>query len=149
MKHSCIAYANTYEQNFVHECSIRPLKINFVRMKKLNTFVIFISLSVFVSAQQQPKKAAAPVTTKPTEVNVDNVSSDFFTLIEVFSSDRIGLLYIITRTLFDLHLDIRIAKIGNKGDQSADIFYVVEFDGQKIEDEPRINEIKNALINRL
>lgn len=86
---------------------------------------------------------------KPTEVNIDNASSDFFTLVEVFSTDRIGLLYIITRTLFDLHLDIRIAKIGNKGDQSADIFYVIDFDGQKIEDEPRISEIKDALIKEL
>ncbi len=86
---------------------------------------------------------------KPTEVNIDNASSDFFTLVEVFATDRIGLLYIITRTLFDLHLDIRIAKIGNKGDQSADIFYVTDFDGQKIEDESRIDEIKNALIKEL
>ncbi len=98
---------------------------------------------------------AAPVAgiiqkpSKPTEVNIDNASSDFFTLVEVFSTDRIGLLYIITRTLFDLHLDIRIAKIGNRGDQSADIFYVIDFDGQKIEDESRISEIKSALINRL
>lgn len=108
-----------------------------------------LSLSHRLSKKRAPAVGVIQKPAKPTEVNIDNASSDFFTLIEVFATDRIGLLHIITRTLFDLHLDIRIAKIGNKGDQSADIFYVIDFDGQKIEDEPHINEIKKALINRL
>ncbi len=99
-------------------------------------------------------KAAPGVSTfkkpsQPTEVNLDNSSSDFFTIIEVFSTDRMGLLYLITKTLFDLQLDIRIAKIGDKGDQSADIFYVTDFEGMKIEDTARIEEIKSALIHQL
>lgn len=52
----------------------------------------------------------------------DNGSFDFFTLIEVFADDRIGLLYRITRALFTLGIDIRIAKIATKGDQVADVF---------------------------
>jgi [protein-PII] uridylyltransferase len=85
----------------------------------------------------------------PPEVIIDNHSSDFFTLIEVFASDMIGLLYLITRTLFELKLDIRIAKIGLKGDQTADVFYVLDLDGQKVEDEERIKEIKDALLCQL
>jgi [protein-PII] uridylyltransferase len=108
-----------------------------------------LSLSQRLSKKETPVIGAMQKPAKPTEVNIDNGSSDFFTLIEVFSTDRIGLLYIITRTLFDLHLDIRIAKIGNKGDQSADIFYVTDFDGQKIEDETRIADIKKALLEQL
>jgi [protein-PII] uridylyltransferase len=86
---------------------------------------------------------------RPPQVVVDNHSSDFFTLIEVFASDRIGLLYLITRTLFELKLDIRIAKIGSKGDQTADVFYVRDLEGQKIEDENRVKEIKNSLLFQL
>jgi [protein-PII] uridylyltransferase len=86
---------------------------------------------------------------RPPEVVIDNKSSDFFTLVEVFASDRIGLLFLITRTLFDLRLDIRIAKTGVKGDQIADVFYVRDIDGQKVEDEERVNEIKNSLIYQL
>ncbi|MBN1904939.1 MAG: [protein-PII] uridylyltransferase [Deltaproteobacteria bacterium] len=108
-----------------------------------------LSLTGRLLEKSAPVKGIIQKPAKPTEVNIDNASSDFFTLVEVFATDRIGLLYIITRTLFDLHLDIRIAKIGNRGDQSADIFYVVDFDGQRIEDESRIAAIKNALINRL
>jgi [protein-PII] uridylyltransferase len=85
----------------------------------------------------------------PPEVVIDNKSSDFFTLIEIFASDRIGLLYLITRTLFDLRLDIRIAKTGVKGDQIADVFYVRDLEDQKVEDEEQVKEIKRALIHQL
>ncbi len=83
------------------------------------------------------------------QVIVDNESSDFFTLIEVFADDRVGLLYLITRTLFDLRLDIRIAKIATKGDQIADIFYVRDLEGQKVEDEEHLKEIQDALCYQL
>ncbi len=108
-----------------------------------------LSLSYRLSAKTTQAVGTIKKPTKPAQINIDNTSSDFFTLIEVFSTDKVGLLYQITRTLFDLHLDIRIAKIGNKGDQSADIFYVIDFEGQKIENDARIAEIKNALLHHL
>ena len=76
---------------------------------------------------------------------VDNKSSDFFTLIELFADDRVALLYLITRTLFDLRLDIRIAKIATKADQIADIFYIRDLEGQKVENEEHLKEIEEAL----
>ncbi len=82
---------------------------------------------------------------RPTKIIVDNESSDFFTVIEVFADDRVGLLYEITRTLFDLRLDIHIAKIATKIDQIADVFYVRDLEGQKVEDPSQIKEIKGAL----
>ena len=85
----------------------------------------------------------------PPKIRVDNRASDFFTLIEVFADDRIGLLYDITRTLFELGLDIRIAKIATKVDQVADVFYVRDLEGQKVEDEDRSKEIIDALNKKL
>ena len=80
---------------------------------------------------------------------VDNKSSDFFTLVEVFASDRVGLLYQITRALFELRMDIIIAKTGVKGDQIADIFYIRDLEGQKVEDEDQVKELKRSLIYQL
>jgi len=82
---------------------------------------------------------------RPPKIIIDNLSSDFFTLIEVFADDRVGLLYDITRTLFELRLDIRIAKIATKVDQVADVFYVRDLEGQKVEDKDQLKEIKEAL----
>jgi [protein-PII] uridylyltransferase len=86
---------------------------------------------------------------RPPQVVIDNRSSDFFTLIEVFADDRVGLLYLITKTLFDLRLDIRIAKIATKGDQIADVFYACDLEGQKIVDEAHLKEIEGALCYEL
>ena len=108
-----------------------------------------LAISYRLSTKAAPGVGTFKKPTKPTEINVDNTSSDFFTLIEVFSTDKVGLLYLITKTLFDLNLDIRIAKIGNKGDQIADVFYVTDFGGQKVEDDTQISEIKNALFHQL
>jgi [protein-PII] uridylyltransferase len=82
-------------------------------------------------------------------VHVDNDSSDFFTLIEVFADDRIGLLYRITHTLFTLEIDIRIAKISTKTDQVADVFYVLDREGQKVLEEQTVNRIKEVLVQEL
>lgn len=87
--------------------------------------------------------------TRQTQVTVDNESSDFFTLIEVFTDDRIGLLYQITHTLFTLGIDIRIAKIATKADQVADVFYVLDLEGQKVLEEEKVKRIRDVLVRVL
>lgn len=109
-----------------------------------------LSLPYRLSRKAAPSLLSGPAKPlQPPEVIVNNGSSDFFTLIEVFAADRVGLLYQITRTLFDLRLDIRVAKTGVKGDQIADIFYVHDLDGQKIDDDIQVKEIKKALLHQL
>ena len=82
---------------------------------------------------------------RPPKVLIDNQTSDFFTIIEVFADDRVGLLHLITRAIFALQLDIRIARVATKADQIADVFYVRDFWGQKIEDQQQLEEIKKTL----
>jgi [protein-PII] uridylyltransferase len=89
------------------------------------------------------------ILTRQTQVSVDNQSSDFFTLIEVFTDDRIGLLYRITHTLFMLGIDIRIAKIATKADQVADVFYVLDLEGQKVLEPGRVEKIREVLLQEL
>jgi len=87
--------------------------------------------------------------TRPPLVTLDNDGSDFFTLVEVFAPDRIGLLHTISKTLFELGVDIRIAKIGTKGDQVADVFYVRDFVGRKILEPEAMEKIRRSLTRRL
>ncbi|MDI6688656.1 MAG: [protein-PII] uridylyltransferase, partial [Desulfobacterales bacterium] len=82
---------------------------------------------------------------RPHRINVDNKSSSFFTIIEVFTYDFPGLLFKITDTLYKCGLDIRIAKIATKVDQVVDIFYVRDFEGQKIDSDNQISAIKAAI----
>jgi len=82
-------------------------------------------------------------------VDVDNEVSDAFTVIDIHTQDRIGLLYTITSTLSKLGLYIHIAKIATKGDEAADIFYVKDIFGQKIYFKERLKEIRSAIFQAL
>lgn len=79
-------------------------------------------------------------------VVLDNEASDFYTIVEVYAEDRIGLLYDVTRTLADFGLNISRAKIGTKVDQVVDVFYVQDKKGQKISTPDLQEEIRNALL---
>ncbi len=96
--------------------------------------------------QGREEVAAAAVQTMPTRVAFDNTSAANQTVLSIFAYDRMGLLYAITRRLFELRLSVRVAKIGTHLDQVVDVFYVVDEDGQKIEDNDRLEEIERQMI---
>ncbi|MEW6672412.1 MAG: [protein-PII] uridylyltransferase [Thermodesulfobacteriota bacterium] len=87
----------------------------------------------------------SPLVFSPHKVVVDNDSSSFFTIIEVFANDFPGLLFTVTDTLFRCGLDIWVAKIATKVDQVVDVFYVRDFDGQKIDSAEQIAAIQAAV----
>jgi [protein-PII] uridylyltransferase len=89
------------------------------------------------------------VSRKPHRVRVDNKSSSFFTIIEVFTYDFPGLLFNITDALFRCALNIWVAKIATKADQVVDVFYVWDLNGQKIDEPDQVAEIKTAILGRL
>ncbi len=89
------------------------------------------------------------ISTQPHRIHVDNESSSFFTIIEVFTYDVPGLLFSITDALFRCRLNIWTAKIGTKVDQVVDVFYVRDFDGQKIQSPDHIAAIKKAVADVL
>jgi [protein-PII] uridylyltransferase len=91
----------------------------------------------------------APKSTTKTKVTVDHRGSDFFTIIEVATPDRIGLLFDITRTLTELQLDVHVAKVATYGDRVIDAFYVRDVVGRKIEDDEHEREIVAALVAAL
>ncbi len=84
----------------------------------------------------------------PVGVGVHNDASDFFTVVEVSAADRIGLLFDITRTLSELHLDVHLAKVATYGDRVVDVFYVRDVLGRKVEDPERILEVERVLAAR-
>jgi [protein-PII] uridylyltransferase len=69
----------------------------------------------------------------PPKIAIDNELSDAYTVIEVKCPDRVGLLYLITRTLSGLGLDIASARIATEIDQAYDTFYVHDRQGRKLE----------------
>jgi [protein-PII] uridylyltransferase len=83
---------------------------------------------------------------RPTRVVFDNSVSSRCTVVDIFTYDRIGLLYDITSTLTALGIDIALSKISTKADQVADVFYIVDRDGGKIPSPDRQEEIRQSLL---
>lgn len=95
-------------------------------------------------AEEHASQAA--LTNLPNEVRLDTVLSDHWLIIEVFTTDRLGLLYDLARTLHDLGLVIRFAKIATTADQVVDVFYVAERDDTKPTGEDRLEAIRSRLL---
>jgi [protein-PII] uridylyltransferase len=86
---------------------------------------------------------------QPPQVTIDNVVSDSHTVIEVQTQDRLGLLYKLTRLLFEQGLDIALAKISTEANRAIDVFYVTDAAGEKIVVEGRVDRLRQALLEAL
>jgi len=84
-----------------------------------------------------------------TKIEVDNRVSEHFTVLDVYTQDRVGVLFAMTNTLFHLGLSIHIAKITTNVDQVLDVFYVTDAAGAKILDEAQLTRIGTELYERL
>ncbi|MDX1775702.1 MAG: [protein-PII] uridylyltransferase [Desulfobulbales bacterium] len=80
------------------------------------------------------------------KIEIDNKSSETYTIIEVYGHDRVGMLYEITRVLSDFGINIFRAMIGSRADQVVDVFYVLDYDGRKIKNPEFQNELKQGLL---
>jgi len=81
----------------------------------------------------------------PPKIALDNQLSDSATVIEVKCPDRLGLLYLITRAVAGLGLDIVSARIATEIDQAFDTFYVQDREGRKLEDPDTLERARVGL----
>ncbi|QDT70222.1 Bifunctional uridylyltransferase/uridylyl-removing enzyme [Planctomycetes bacterium MalM25] len=89
---------------------------------------------------------AAALSGMPNEVRLDRELSDECAIIEVFTIDQAGLLYDLARTLHEVGLVIRFAKIATSLDQVVDVFYVTNRDGAKPTDDELLGEVSRRLM---
>jgi len=93
-----------------------------------------------------PSSGQAPI---PNRVKIDNETSSFFTIIEVFTYDFPGLLFAITHALFLQGLDVRSAMAATKVDQVVDVFYVKTLHDEKLIEPHGIESTKQAILDAL
>lgn len=86
---------------------------------------------------------------EPPQVLIDNQASDYHTIIEVHATDRTGLLYVLTKALADLGLDIHLAKVSTYAEDVVDAFYVTDLDGQKLDEAEHAKEVERAILHRI
>jgi [protein-PII] uridylyltransferase len=81
----------------------------------------------------------------PTHITFDNEGSEIYTIIEVDTRDRPGLLYDLTRTLAANNMYIASAVIATYGAQVVDAFYVKDMFGLKLHAKHRQENLERKL----
>jgi len=100
-------------------------------------------------ASRRSGRPAAAGVAGPPKITVDNQLSDTHTVVEVKCPDRVGLLYLITRTFQALGLDIGSARIATEIEQAYDTFYVTDHQGRRLEDPAQMDRLRDALEDAL
>ncbi|HUF93041.1 MAG TPA: ACT domain-containing protein, partial [Candidatus Limnocylindria bacterium] len=99
--------------------------------------------------RERSGRAAVPQAYSRPKITVDNRLSDAATVLEIKCPDRPGLLYLITRTLAALGLDIVSARIATEIDQALDTFYVQDRKSDKLDDGDGAERVRAALEHAL
>jgi len=82
------------------------------------------------------------------KIQIDFEKHDKYTILDIFSPDRLGFLFQVTNKMNELGLMIYFAKISTRGDDIVDSFYVLDRKGKKIS----LNDyefVKTELINSI
>ena len=107
-----------------------------------------------INAQVEKRHRPTLLTDKPkprfpTRVEIDNEVSENYTVIDIYTHDKVGLLYRITSTLTELGLYIGVSKISTKVDQVADVFYVRDIFAHKVASQEKLTEIRERLLRAI
>ena len=100
-------------------------------------------------AARRSGRPSASTVPGPPKITVDNQLSDTHTVVEVKCPDRVGLLYLITRTFQAMGLDIGSARIATEIEQAYDTFYVTDHGGRRLEDPVQMDRLRDALEDAL
>ena len=100
------------------------------RLKQVQSGDLDLAIAVQeAEARYQSNVAAFEV---DSNISFDNDASESYTLIEVQSIDKRGLLYSVTNALTELGLSISSAHIATYGEKIVDVFYVKDSSGEKL-----------------
>ena len=109
-----------------------------------------ISAQDLIARQSTPPPwSVRPGPDVPTHISVDNNASLRYTVVDVFTRDRVGLLHEIARTLHQLDLSIALSKVNTEGQSVADVFYIADENGNKVHDRDRLKRLQRVLYDRI
>lgn len=83
------------------------------------------------------------------KIVIDNDASEMYTVIEVYAPDTLGQLYYVTQTMADFGIDIHKAYVATEVEQLIDVFYVLDSQGNKLEDDEFCREITQGILHSI
>ncbi len=106
------------------------------------------------SALVEGHRGSARLSERPTpgvatKVSFDDRASSDHTVLEVTTRDRPALLFWLANALQQAGLTISLAKINTEGTRVADVFYVTDAQGAKVDDPARIEDIRARILSTI
>ena len=102
--------------------------------------------SKLASTYGRRKQIVGDVSSK---VVIDNEASDVYTVIEVYAPDTLGQLYYVTQAMADFGINIHKAYIATEVEQLIDVFYVLDSQGKKLEDNEYCREVTQGVLHSI
>lgn len=81
----------------------------------------------------------------PTRISVDNAAHPVYTLVDIQTPDRLGLLYDLLRAFGQTGAQIALSRIATEKGAAIDSFYITDADGKKLKSENAIRKLQKAL----
>jgi [protein-PII] uridylyltransferase len=86
----------------------------------------FVLSALFEQARKKGRRPAMADLEFPSRVSIENQADPYFTLIEIQTPDRIGLLHDLLQCLTRNEIDIALARISTESGAAIDTFYVTD-----------------------
>jgi len=81
----------------------------------------------------------------PTRIIIDNDAHPVYTLVDIQTPDRLGLLYNILKGFARMDVNIALSRITTEKGAAMDSFYVTDFKGRKISDRKEVAHLQKVL----
>jgi [protein-PII] uridylyltransferase len=81
----------------------------------------------------------------PTRITVDNIAHPVYTLVDVQTPDRLGLLYSLLKAFAEAGAQIALSRIATEKGAAIDSFYVTDMEGRKLKNSDAIARLQKAL----
>jgi len=81
----------------------------------------------------------------PTRIAIDNSTHPAYTVVDIQTPDRLGLLHSLLKAFGDEDLEIALSRVATEKGAAIDSFYITDELGQKVRDSERLGEIQQAL----
>jgi [glutamine synthetase] adenylyltransferase / [glutamine synthetase]-adenylyl-L-tyrosine phosphorylase len=88
----------------------------------------------------------AETTLYPVDIQIDNATSDRYTLLHISAPDTLGFLYELTNALAYNHIYIARVSVASHGGRAHDILFVTDANGKKIVSEKQQRELRAAVV---
>lgn len=97
-------------------------------------------------ASATPTPTDTDTTLYPVEIEIDNASSEQYTVLHITAPDTIGFLYEFTNALAFNHIYIARVHVESFGDRAHDSLFVTDAGGRKITSSERQRELRAAVV---